>query len=177
MKVRGAFSLVEVLVVCGIIITLASIAYPVYSSARESAKIQSSLSRLRQMQMAVMVYRSDYESESIPKSLPPYEYVYSTYLGLGEDFFRSPCGYRGILVNTKELGYQYNFYAENEAIENYWNKAGELGILFIDPSCNPSRAIWESPPALKRGLAVRLNGELLNKYKRGSTFGSVRFFH
>src|SRR5438105_2352097 len=55
----GGFTLVELLVVIGIIALLISILLPALSKARESANISACLSNQRQVAMAVMAYTLD----------------------------------------------------------------------------------------------------------------------
>jgi|GEM_PF-2953920 len=64
---RGAFTLVELLVVVGIISILAAILMPALASAKESAKRTVSLANLRQLGLAAVAYASDCDD-----FLPPY---------------------------------------------------------------------------------------------------------
>ena len=63
---RRGFSLVELLVVIGIIALLMAILTPVLLSARRGAQRTACISNLRQIGLAVRMYRDDYEE------LPPY---------------------------------------------------------------------------------------------------------
>lgn len=55
-----AFTLVELLIVLGIIAILAGLFFPVFSSARKSGRRASSTSNLRQCGMALLMYCDDY---------------------------------------------------------------------------------------------------------------------
>ncbi|MCS7224145.1 MAG: DUF1559 domain-containing protein [Armatimonadetes bacterium] len=66
---QQGFTLVELLVVIGIIAILASILFPVFSRAREKARQAACLSNLRQQGMAVSLYVQDYEA------YPPFSFV------------------------------------------------------------------------------------------------------
>src|SRR5437763_3428265 len=57
----GGFTLVELLVVIGIIALLISILLPTLNKARESAKRAACLSNLRQVQQAIAIYANQYK--------------------------------------------------------------------------------------------------------------------
>jgi len=56
---RKAFTLIEVLIVISIISLLAAILFPVFASARESARRASCLSNMRQLGIAISMYVQD----------------------------------------------------------------------------------------------------------------------
>ncbi len=58
---RSGFTLIELLVVIAIIAILAAILFPVFARARERARQTSCLSNIKQLQLAVIMYRSDYD--------------------------------------------------------------------------------------------------------------------
>jgi prepilin-type N-terminal cleavage/methylation domain-containing protein len=62
---QSAFSLVEVLVVVGIIAVLASLLFPVLARAKESALRTDSAAHLHQIGLGVVLYASDYD-EALP---------------------------------------------------------------------------------------------------------------
>lgn len=65
MKRRG-FTLIELLVVIAIIAILAAILFPIFLAARESAKMRSCASNLKQMGTAFRMYCDEYNGFSIP---------------------------------------------------------------------------------------------------------------
>jgi prepilin-type N-terminal cleavage/methylation domain-containing protein len=58
---KRAFTLIELLVVIAIIAILAAILFPVFAQAKVSAKMASSLSNVKQMSLAVLMYSADYD--------------------------------------------------------------------------------------------------------------------
>lgn len=56
---RRGFTLIEILVVIGIIVLLSAILFPVFSRARESARSKSCLSNLKQLGLAFQQYTKD----------------------------------------------------------------------------------------------------------------------
>nr|CAA9271610.1 hypothetical protein AVDCRST_MAG63-2966 [uncultured Armatimonadetes bacterium] len=67
---RRAFTLIELLVVIAIIAILAAILFPVFAQAREKARQASCLSNEKQIGLAIMQYKQDYDERY------PFAYVY-----------------------------------------------------------------------------------------------------
>lgn len=59
---KSAFTLVEVLVVVSILVLIAAIAFPVFSKVQRRAKEANSVAHMHQIWVALMAYRSDYET-------------------------------------------------------------------------------------------------------------------
>ncbi|MCX7993083.1 MAG: type II secretion system GspH family protein [Fimbriimonadales bacterium] len=72
---RSGFSLVELLVVIGIIAVLMAIVAPVFVNSRRAAQRTVCISNLRQLGLAVRMYRDDYQE------LPPYLSAVRGYAG------------------------------------------------------------------------------------------------
>ena len=71
---RRAFTLIELLVVIAIIAILAAILFPVFAKAREKARQASCSSNMKQIALAFMQYKQDYDENwlSMPGSGPIY---------------------------------------------------------------------------------------------------------
>ncbi len=60
---KRGFTLIELLVVIAIISILAAILFPVFARARENARSASCLSNLKQMGLAIEMYKQDYDGK------------------------------------------------------------------------------------------------------------------
>ena len=74
-SLRG-FTLIELLVVITIIAILAAILFPVFAKTKEKARTASCASNLKQIGLALGIYRNDYDGRM------PYIYLYNPTLGL-----------------------------------------------------------------------------------------------
>ncbi|HVT11542.1 MAG TPA: prepilin-type N-terminal cleavage/methylation domain-containing protein [Fimbriimonadaceae bacterium] len=65
---KRAFTLIELLVVIAIIAILAAILFPVFATAKDSAKKATSVSNLKQIQMSTVMYQGDYD-DTVPMAV------------------------------------------------------------------------------------------------------------
>jgi prepilin-type N-terminal cleavage/methylation domain-containing protein/prepilin-type processing-associated H-X9-DG protein len=66
LSAKKAFTLIELLVVIAIIAILAAILFPVFAQAKLAAKKTSSLSNLKQITLAWLMYGDDYDDQTMP---------------------------------------------------------------------------------------------------------------
>lgn len=90
----SAFTLVELLVVIGIIGLLIGILLPVMGRAREQARRTACLSNLRQLAQAMLLYAGTHR-DRLPNTNPPqttsdYDSTNAVLVALNRDFVRSP---------------------------------------------------------------------------------------
>ena len=69
-RARG-FTLIELLVVIAIIAILAAILFPVFATARESARKTSCLSNMKQIALGNVMYLQDYDETIVPAAVVP----------------------------------------------------------------------------------------------------------
>ena len=62
---RRAFTLIELLVVIAVIAILAAIIFPVFAQAREKARQATCTTHMRQIGMALVMYRQDYDEQNV----------------------------------------------------------------------------------------------------------------
>jgi len=66
LAIRRGFTLIELLVVIAIIAILAAILFPVFAQAKVAAKQAACIVQMRQIGMALMMYRTDYDDVWVP---------------------------------------------------------------------------------------------------------------
>ncbi len=62
MRIRGAFSLIELTIVISILALMCAIIFPILSSARENSRQSVCSSNLKQIGISISVYQQDYDS-------------------------------------------------------------------------------------------------------------------
>lgn len=88
---KKAFTLIELLVVIAIIAILASILFPVFAQAKAAAKAIVTISNLKQINLALIMYSSDYDDLAV-RVYPPGPNQYAredTWVGLTYPYCKS----------------------------------------------------------------------------------------
>lgn len=106
MNKQRAFTLIELLVVIAIIAILAAILFPVFAQAKNAAKKTASLSNLKQVGTATLLYVGDYDDTTVPlrwlsfNPAEPLAAQYPTACQSGACFFFYPVLYQPYTKNT-----------------------------------------------------------------------------
>lgn len=168
---KRGFTLIELLIVIAILAVVTAITVPVFVRVKKSAKITVSVSNLRQMHMATMIYQSDYDGGGVygdigPMGLPPIDYVFSSLLDLPLSLYESPCGDHPS-DSKKVIDYYYHpsfggaLFAEEAVLFE------ENLVLWKDLNCTDHEvSLWNIFES-RRGLAVLLSGQVINHHKPG----------
>jgi len=117
---REGFTLIELLVVIAIIAILAAILFPVFITARESARKAKCVSNMRQVAMAVAAYKTDWNG-GYPTSAVYYPYPY------GHSFWTS-------LIRR---------YCKAKNVLRCPSASMRYAVFCYDPPENPIRSEWD----------------------------------
>ena len=173
MKVKGAFSLVEVLVIIAIVAIVVAISFPVIQNTKEKAKEAKSVSNMRQLYVAIELYRVDYGG--IPfgtmgeMGLPPWPM--EKYMGGNVRKLHPP---------NRPEGFSYYYYPFPEHIdrrnptwEDYVRDHEGDTVLLADITFNPNRPsggyprYHMDPNVEKYVIGINLNGGIRRKRASG----------
>jgi prepilin-type N-terminal cleavage/methylation domain-containing protein len=123
---KSAFTLIELLVVIAIIAILAAILFPVFAQAKAAAKKTASLSNIKQIVLAQMMYSNDYDDFVTPATawgtqasglplcfdaadcIAPYDYLELPYIKSAQ-IFGDPQGPTQTADNDIYLSPEYGF--------------------------------------------------------------------
>lgn len=162
---NSAVTLVEILVVLAIVAVVAAVTYPVFAHSRESGHRSSCVQRLRQLHLAISVYRlaENGADEGFPWEMgfPGESALDSVYREVG-----ARCA--GVSASEQKPGDIVFFGSFGEAPQIWKSLVGQHGqctVLIGDPNHNPG-ATLANPNFQKVGIGVRLDGSVfqLNRY-------------
>ncbi|HEX2949632.1 MAG TPA: prepilin-type N-terminal cleavage/methylation domain-containing protein, partial [Armatimonadota bacterium] len=116
---KSGFTLIELLVVIAIIAILAAILFPVFTSAKESAKKSQCLNNLKQLSQGLQMYVSD-NNDYAPRILQNQYNMFYT------DFTRKKLGFFGAIYTKTTKNKNVMFCpSDTLAIQGHW--AEKLG--------------------------------------------------
>ncbi len=175
MNKRRAITMIELLVCLAIIAIVAGISYPVFVTARFSAKIASAQQNLRQHFFAISLYQADQDaivhigspsSMGLPSIAVPSSLNYAARnMPAGSKW--SPCGSPNIDKIPTEWWLIYRPFDE-ETWQSSLEKLDYGVRLMYDTNCDyPTSKIGDSADK-HRAFAVTLNGNIVTKVAIGN---------
>lgn len=181
----SGLSLTEVLIVIAIILAVAAIAMPVFSSVKASGRIAKSASNLRQLYQSLELYRSDYggidDANSTSGLGMPTDRVYMlNRWGTAGAAWRSPCQSSPKVMKASltrmrgEITYAVPFYEDetlasggNPHYRDYLASYRMNAVAFYDGYCTGDETAAKNLYLKKRALSVLLSGQLVNRMRFG----------
>jgi len=170
---RRAFTLIEVLAVLAIIILVASLMYPVFAAAKARAKETVCTSQLRQIGMALSLYREDFGGPSTygemsEMGLPP---------TLKELITRGLLNRELVMCKGRKEGMEpvalYNVtWAPEGTIgvpswKDYVQRFGDNSIVMTDENHDFADSPISDPYVLHHGIGLYLDGHVQARTKTG----------
>jgi type II secretory pathway pseudopilin PulG len=166
----------EVLVVVSIIAALAGLLLPVFANAKKSALERVCASNLHQLQLAVQIYRSDYDGDSrfgkgSEMGLPPASGDIFKTLGVKSELLR--CTAPPNVLSPKGAVYVALFAeADEQHVKTTWKEysqaEGDESFIFADMNHGDPTVSITSPYFPHRALGVRLSGQIKTFTKTGN---------
>lgn len=168
---RRAITLVEILVVVGILAILAGLLFPVFKQAKRSAQVSAAIENLRQHQLAASLYRGaegrdgEYGTAS-EMGLPPPNLAFPA-LGLPLSAATSPCTPE--LKGTRDPFNVTWWPSEDEMFREQSIEYRDHMILVSDMACNDAHVLPQNPYQTRFGLGVDMTGTLLRRRRSGNS--------
>ncbi|MCW5945661.1 MAG: hypothetical protein KIT74_01365 [Fimbriimonadales bacterium] len=176
------------MIVLVIIAVVAAILMPIISSAKRSAKVSTSIQKMRQLYAALEVYRLEHDGSDgtydfYKLGLAPGRHFQDTLLGLRPSAWESPFPFDKTIFDSGPttipgwITYGPGFYDPmylhghtNIDYHTYLATYRQNAVVFIDPYCNPPGTHMRAPFVSKRALAILLSGEVVNRSRTGNAF-------
>jgi prepilin-type N-terminal cleavage/methylation domain-containing protein len=176
MRTRAAFTLVEVLVVIGILAVLAALTFPVFGLAKAKARETACASNLRQIWLATQLYRSENGGDGVYGSVTAMGLPNATEVRFFTDLRRQGlvCGLGNRPLDPLFGNTYYRMFQEDEGDPDPWKWSAyttskhDEAILMADPFHNPPDVSIElSPLRTKVGFGVTLGGNVRRVENKG----------
>lgn len=183
---KRAFSLAEIIIVLAILVTVAAITYPVFSRARDASKRAICISNLRQLGLAIQLYRdamdgTDSAAPTWNMGLPVWGIdvvkvlgkSYETTMNLECPLHRSYPEGKVAQTNYYQMWPVLGLTKDGEIEQKEWiayvESTGDQAVLFADPYHVDS---WPATRlSLNHALAFTLSGSIRMKNARGEPRG------
>ena len=181
---RRGFTLVELLTCISIILIIAGLSFPAFSTIKRFAKVRSASSNLHQLYVAASLYRTDNGGDAIygdatqmglPTLAGPTPTPFGVFMNSYKPLWKSPCGLNpdwyqpeswepstGPLIN---IIYRP---ADEKTYGAYAQVYRQNSLLFFDLNCDDPDSPIGNKYLDHRGIAVTVEGQLINQYKPGS---------
>jgi prepilin-type N-terminal cleavage/methylation domain-containing protein len=117
---KRAFTLIELLVVIAIIAILAAILFPVFAQAKAAAKTTTSISNMKQIGTAMLIYSTDNDDFRVPRNR--------------QDIIRDSNGNFVAVINEHSWKQMIQPYTKNQQMfQDSVNPAGRFSDIHSDP--------------------------------------------
>jgi prepilin-type N-terminal cleavage/methylation domain-containing protein len=151
--IRHGFTLIEFMTAVAIILVVMAISIPVFTSARRSAQVTSSVQMLRQLHLSAKLYQSDYQGDGVYGDLPemglPSAYHLELLSPTQSIYLYSPCG-QNLDWISEPLAFDYIY------------RPGEGGQRFAETSRLSVRICCYSTMSIATIRAFRFATQMFN---------------
>jgi type II secretory pathway pseudopilin PulG len=173
MERKRGITLIETLISVAIIIILAGSVAVVATSVKRSARQTKSISDMRQIFLAVEMYKADYDikgptpGDGLPVASGGTSVPWYRTFGTPSDLWIG-CGDHPFAPASHSVTY---FFVPIGAPYAQWSQQWNDGLpLVFDLSCSPSSVHLDNNFERRFGLAVTVSGSAIRKWNTGSPF-------
>jgi prepilin-type N-terminal cleavage/methylation domain-containing protein len=173
--IRHGFTLIEFMTAVAIILVVMAISIPVFTSARRSAQVTSSVQMLRQLHLSAKLYQSDYQGDGVYGDLPemglPSAYHLELLSPTQSIYLDSPCG-QNLDWIFEPLAFDY-IYRPGEGGQRFAETSRlfrENLLLFYDVNCDDPAISLRNPDVQHFGIGILLSGQAVRKRAVGRMY-------
>jgi prepilin-type N-terminal cleavage/methylation domain-containing protein len=193
MQHQKGLTMMEVLIVLVIVSILTALITFAGTKIKRSIQIRNSIGKLQQIYVVVSTYRTDWDGDGYTNyshphayyglGMPSLSYYELNRFGFDVTFFESPCNYNESVFYSFLCGFKgwITYVAplyEPASMQpgsgnlvdfrNYLSEYRENSVLFVDPYCNEPCTSMSAKYLKKRGIALLLSGQIVNRYDYGN---------